>query len=115
MKDFYDIWLISRTWPFERGVLLRSIHATFERRRTPLPSGTPFALTNEFLTDSLKQGQWQGFVKRIGLKEGTPPLTDLGAQLRDFLRPVLDSRGQEEMVWAPGGPWQMRTHASTQA
>lgn len=115
MKDFYDIWLISRTWPFERGVLLRSIHATFERRKTRLPSATPFALTTEFLTDSLKQAQWQGFVKRVGLEAGTPPLIDLGVQLRDFLLPVLDARGQEEMVWLPGGPWRMRTHDSMQA
>jgi predicted nucleotidyltransferase component of viral defense system len=115
MKDFYDLWFISRTWPFERGVLLRSIHATFERRKTPLPSGTPFALTDEFLTDPIKHAQWQGFLKRVGLEEGTPPLVDLGMALRDFLLPVLDARGQEEMVWLPGGPWRMRTHDSMQA
>lgn len=108
MKDFYDIWFVSQNWSFERGVLQRSVVATFERRKTPLPSETPFALTDELLTDSLKQSQWQGFVKRVGLEQDTPPLVDLGAQLRNFLSPVLDARDPEEMVWAAGGPWRLR-------
>jgi predicted nucleotidyltransferase component of viral defense system len=38
MKDFYDIWLLSRTYEFEGDALARAIAATFTRRKTPIDS-----------------------------------------------------------------------------
>ncbi|MDZ7670086.1 MAG: nucleotidyl transferase AbiEii/AbiGii toxin family protein [Gammaproteobacteria bacterium] len=38
MKDFYDIWLLSRHFDFGLATLSRAIRATFERRNTRLPS-----------------------------------------------------------------------------
>lgn len=105
MKDFYDIWFISRAWPFDAESLRQAIFATFERRKTPLPVGVPFALTDEFLADPLKQAQWQGFLKRLGLDKGTPQLVDLGSALRNFLLPVLDAGKDREITWQPGGSW----------
>src|SRR5579884_2409668 len=37
MKDFYDLWALSRRFEFERSVLARAIGATFRRRNTGLP------------------------------------------------------------------------------
>jgi len=105
MKDFYDIWFLSRTWPFDGQTLKQAIVATFERRNTPLPEGVPFALTDEFLRDPMKRSQWQGFLKRVGLDKTTPQLVDLGASLRDFLLPVLEFDDDKEMDWRLGGPW----------
>lgn len=105
MKDFYDIWFISRAWPFNGQSLKRAIVATFERRNTALPVGIPFALTDEFLMDPLKQSQCQGFLRRLGLDKETPRLVDLGAALRDFLLPALDIGDDKKMDWRPGGPW----------
>jgi hypothetical protein len=36
MKDFYDVWMLSRKHPFEEQTLAEAIAATFERRRTHL-------------------------------------------------------------------------------
>jgi len=39
LKDFFDLWAIAGTFAFDGAVLARAIHATFERRQTPLPEG----------------------------------------------------------------------------
>jgi len=38
MKDFYDIWILSRSFDFNDDRLARAITATFERRETPIPT-----------------------------------------------------------------------------
>jgi predicted nucleotidyltransferase component of viral defense system len=38
VKDFYDIWLLSREYQFEGDTLARAIAATFARRKTEIPS-----------------------------------------------------------------------------
>lgn len=37
MKDFYDVWLMSKEFSFAGRLLARAIQATFERRQTDLP------------------------------------------------------------------------------
>ena len=43
MKDFYDIWILSRSFDFNDDRLARAITATFERRETPIPTEVPDA------------------------------------------------------------------------
>jgi len=38
MKDFYDIWVLSRQFDFDGHVLAMAIRKTFENRRTDIPS-----------------------------------------------------------------------------
>jgi predicted nucleotidyltransferase component of viral defense system len=66
MKDFYDIWLLSRTYEFEGDALARAIAATFARRKTPVPVDPPYALTRAFADDRAKQQQWTSFADAIG-------------------------------------------------
>ena len=87
MKDFYDIWILSRTFPFTGERLARAIAATFARRRTEIPLEVLDALTPEFSSDPGKQHQWTAFVADI---EGFPRelqavVTDLAA----FLMPAV--------------------------
>jgi hypothetical protein len=55
MKDFYDIWILSRSFDFSNDRLARAIAATFERRETPIPTDRPDALTDAFANDQQKQ------------------------------------------------------------
>lgn len=48
MKDFYDVWRISKGFEIEGGALTSAIQATFHRRGTPLPEETAITLTEEF-------------------------------------------------------------------
>ena len=54
MKDFYDIWLLSRTFEFKDDKLARAISATFARRKTDIPGELPDALTTGFADDRQK-------------------------------------------------------------
>ncbi len=105
MKDFYDLWYLSRNWPFQLAVLRRAVFATFERRRTEVPTGLPFALTEEFLTDEGKRQQWVAFVRRLNLPADTPDLHALGQEIARFVQPVF-AAGKQDATWQPGGSWQ---------
>jgi predicted nucleotidyltransferase component of viral defense system len=62
LKDFYDLWMISRTFELRRTVLAGAVVRTFERRGTALPSDTPVGLTGEFA--SVWAAQWRAFLSR---------------------------------------------------
>jgi len=85
MKDFYDIWMLSRNYDFDRDRLSRAIEATFERRRTPIPEELPDALSPVFAADVTKQRQWTAFVR--DLDTGTPSLETIVSDLAGFLMP----------------------------
>lgn len=105
MKDFYDLWYLARTWPFQLAVLRRAVFATFERRRTAVPNGVPYALKEEFLADDGKRQQWLAFVRRLNLPAETPELQQIGQEIARFVHPVF-AAGDEDGTWQPGGPWQ---------
>ncbi len=52
MKDFHDIWILSRAFTFTNDRLARAIAATFARRGTPIPTAPPDALTPAFAADT---------------------------------------------------------------
>jgi predicted nucleotidyltransferase component of viral defense system len=64
MKDFFDLWVLTRRSEFDPATLLQAITATFTRRGTTLPAGTPVGLSDEFATNSAKQAQWRGFAAK---------------------------------------------------
>jgi predicted nucleotidyltransferase component of viral defense system len=85
MKDFYDVWLLSRTYEFEGDALARAIAATFARRKTPVPVDPPYALTPTFADDRAKQQQWTSFADAIGAE--LPALAEIVEDLAAFLMP----------------------------
>lgn len=85
MKDFYDIWVLSRAYRFEGDSLARAIAATFARRRTEIPTEPPDALTEAFAEDSAKAKQWKAFMENIEVD--VVPLVDVIADLAAFLMP----------------------------
>ncbi len=90
MKDFFDIWLLSRSFDFDGSRLREAIEMTFKRRGTALPKAEPIALTPEFSSNSQKQTQWAGFIRRMKLRE-VPSLPEIVGGLRDFLMPPMEA------------------------
>lgn len=108
MKDFYDLWLMSRLFEFKGRILCDAIRNTFKKRSTPFPSGLPMAFTNEFSKDERKQSQWKSFVRKSKPKDVSGDLDNIIGVLRGFLIPVLiAARGDDhfELSWPKGGPW----------
>ena len=85
MKDFYDIWVLSRSHTFDENRLARAIAGTFARRSTIIPVETPDALTAEFASDPSKQRQWAVFVRDVAINPGS--LTTVNEHLAAFLMP----------------------------
>lgn len=94
MKDFYDLWLLSRIFPFDGATLTQAINATFAQRKSALPLTPPTALTLEFAEHPFKIAQWQGFLKRnrLGVEDAT--LAEIITHLHRFLWPPLQALAQ---------------------
>lgn len=107
MKDYFDLWILAKHSDFDGQILSRAVAATFERRRTAVPTGAPIGLSDEFINDAQKGKQWQGFLRKNALDP--MPLATLVADLRDFLMPVLAAiaaGGSHDYPWRSGAGWQ---------
>ena len=108
MKDFFDLWAISQTFSFDGGVLADAIAATFERRHTDIPTGTPVALTPAFAEDAAKQAQWRGFLRRTAIAMAPGPFAELQDNVAAFVLPpthALVAGKAFDGKWNAGGPW----------
>jgi predicted nucleotidyltransferase component of viral defense system len=83
MKDYYDVWMLTRTIALDPIRLRRAVDATFARRSTPLLANVPEGLSDAFAADAGKQAQWQAFARNLAAP--APALDDLVADLRTSL------------------------------
>jgi hypothetical protein len=107
MKDFYDVAVLSRTFDFDGALLVRAISATFERRKTPLPTTTPVALTAAFADDPTKRTQWTGFVRKAGVRDAGTLVETIDA-VRAFVEAPLVAAAHRTAApgtWRAGGAW----------
>ncbi len=109
LKDFFDLWYLSRAFAFDGPTLAAALKATFTRRGTAFPTdGLPEALTSAFSGDPVKQSQWGRFASKIGSDQSAPALEALLGDLRAFLQPLLAALAEDRSFtakWPPGGPW----------
>lgn len=109
MKDFYDLWKLSRDFAFDGLLLSEAIKKTFERRGTHLPTEKmPVAFTEEFYQDEIKQKQWKGFCEKNRRYIGDLSLREVCLVIAEFLMPVVQAIAQGKLLqehWNPSGPW----------
>lgn len=111
MKDFYDLAVLARLFPFDGAQLASAIGATFERRGTALPEGAPVALTAGFANAPGKPAQWSGF-KRKGAVADAGALVEVVAEVARFVaEPLAAARtgAPWDGRWPAGGPWSSTT------
>ena len=101
LKDFYDLWVISRTFELRRAVLVEAVQRTFERRGTGLPSDTPVGLTDEFA--EAWASQWRAFLGRDRMAAAPDAFAATVTDLRVFLMPLIVGL-REERLRQPSGP-----------
>ena len=107
MKDYFDLWILAKHSDFDGQILSRAVAATFERRRTAVPTGVPIGLSDEFINDAQKGKQWQGFLRKNALDPMS--LATVVVDLRDFLMPVLAAiaaGSSHDYPWRAGARWQ---------
>lgn len=107
LKDFYDIWLLSRQFEFDGRTLSRAIRETFAQRGTEI-TAKPTAFTRAFTYDPDKQLQWRGFIRKARLVSVPLDLNKVVKDITNFLSPVtraLVKKREFEGIWEPKGHW----------
>ena len=105
MKDFYDIWLLSRQFGFDGKTLSEAIKLTLEQRGTELPHEI-VAFSQEFIEE--KQIQWNAFRKKLEQIHVPDEFEDIVIKVKEFIDPIssaLISRRPPPLKWSAPGPW----------
>lgn len=108
MKDYFDVWLLSRRFDLQGDRLARAIAATFTRRNTEIPATVPVGLSTGFATEPIKQTQWKAFWRKVVRTEPTPDFAEVVKAARHFLLPAAEAArvdGGSPGYWTNGGPW----------
>lgn len=92
MKDFYDVWALTKFMNPHYDILAQAIANTFRRRATELPKDVPIALTSEFSRDEMKQKQWSAFVRRAAVGSSAKmTLHETVEEIRPLLMALVDT------------------------
>ena len=105
MKDFYDLWMLSRQHNFYGHQLSRAIELTFKNRDASLKQEIT-AFKQEFIKK--KANEWKSFVKTLN-QEYSPSLSDVIETLKSFLLPIVKALTTKEPApkqWKAPGPWE---------
>jgi predicted nucleotidyltransferase component of viral defense system len=101
MKDFYDIWLLSRQFEFELSSLAEAVMLTFKQRGTELNEPID-AFSADFI--SLRQPMWTAFRKRLKQEHVPESFQKIATEVKLFLEPVIKGVS-DHITWKPAGPW----------
>lgn len=101
MKDFYDIWLLSRQFRFELSKLAEAVKLTFKQRGTELNYPIE-AFSSDFI--SSRVSMWAVFQKRLKQDHVPASFQDIVTEVESFLAPVIKG-DSEEKEWTPAGSW----------
>jgi hypothetical protein len=107
MKDFFDIWFLSRQFDFTGKTLEKAIKTTFSIRSTSIPS-EPTAFTPDFSKDSTKDAQWKAFIRKNRLINIPKDFHKIVKDVTMFLKPVVEnikSKRPFQSSWKAPGLW----------
>lgn len=106
IKDYYDLALLARSYPFDGAILVEAIRATFRHRETAIEE-VPVGLTDAYSSDPARAAQWKAFVRRSRF-DSRSTLDELVGQVRDFAAAPLSATARNvpfRSQWQAGGPW----------
>lgn len=88
MKDFYDIFYLSRTFDFDGLKLQTAIFETLQQRGTPYDRNS-FKRIAALADDEDMQKRWKYFLKTV--KDDTLEFSFVISEIKIFLEPVFDA------------------------
>jgi len=107
MKDFYDIWLLSKQFDFNGHVLAEAITKTFKIRRTKIPA-QPSVFKKSFSEDQARETQWRAFLRKTVSASTSHSFYEVLTDIKSFLVPVSSAIVSQESfkkTWKAPGPW----------
>jgi hypothetical protein len=105
MKDFYDIWLLSRQFDFNGKQLRDAVNWTFKKREVEIPEEI-IAFSEEFT--ETKKLQWNAFRKKLKQIYIPEDFSEVVSAIQVFLSPVIENlRSGKPMpkVWRASSLW----------
>lgn len=106
MKDFFDIWTLANQFSFKSTTLTDSVKATFNQRGTALTS-VPECFSEAFISDPLKNSQWNAFIRKNHIQYSTLSLKEVISRITHFLAPVLiQDETSIDRTWLPPNRWE---------
>jgi len=109
MKDYYDIWFLSKTCSFDGRILQEAIVSTCKRRRTEIRSDAVM-FKDGFTARADKMNQWTAFLGKGAMETAPKEFSSLLKDIRMFLSPVAEACHRKrdfEARWIAGGPWNL--------
>ena len=100
MKDFYDIYYLSRTFDFDGLKLQMAIQETLQNRGTAYEKDS-FERVMALANDVDMQAKWRYFLKTLGNPE--MPFAKIMSGIQQFLEPVWDaviSESEQIQLWS---------------
>jgi predicted nucleotidyltransferase component of viral defense system len=107
MKDFYDIWVLSRTFDFKGKILAEAVEKTFKKRNTSVTLDAAL-FDPSFGKDGDKNIQWQVFIRKTKLINAPEYFEEVIGAVNLFLEPLVASIVERRAVknnWIAPGPW----------
>jgi len=101
IKDFHDIWLLSRQFNFKFSDLSEAVKLTFNQRGTIIQQPID-AFSTDFI--ATHQKMWSAFCTRIGAKDVPESFEDIVSDIKNFLMPII-TNCSDLSEWPAGGPW----------
>jgi predicted nucleotidyltransferase component of viral defense system len=108
MKDFFDIWLLSRLYEFTGETLISAISSTFRTRSTDI-SHYSSLFSAGFAADESRATQWEAFLRRTAVESAPLQFSAVVGQISIFLGPPAEAVAAGAAFgrsWKPGGPWE---------
>ncbi len=105
MKDFYDIWLLSRHFDFDSKTLAEAIRLTLKQRGTTLPTKIE-AFTEAFI--DAKQVQWEAFWNKLQQDHVPFKFQELISRVEIFLALSFHAPRPQKEKWATDNTNRMR-------
>ena len=101
MKDFYDIWTLSRSFSFQGSTLQEAIRRTFVQRNTDIKPPI-MAFSEVFIKDN--QTMWSAFRKRMQQFDIPEDFQTINRGVQAFLMPI-HNEVTATMCWSPDTGW----------
>lgn len=108
MKDFYDLWLMSRQFNFDGNRLSKALTRTFRHRQTALPKGRPFFAEEIYDEKSDRQILWRAFLRKGSVQQVPEKLNIVAREIERFFADPLAAVAKREKFnkkWDAAGKW----------
>lgn len=108
MKDFYDLWLMTRRFDFKGETLVEALKKTFSRRKILLPQEGPLFAEEIYDEGSDRQILWKAFLNKGEIKQVPEKLGATAKIIERFLTKPLETIGKDKTFdeeWKAPGPW----------